>query len=112
MSLKEKNCVPCRGGVPPMSEREEDVFIAQIPGWTLNRAGTHMIRKELRFESFRAAIGFVNRVAAVAEKQDHHPDIAVHFDAVTLEIYTHKIDGLHENDFILASKINDVVEVS
>jgi 4a-hydroxytetrahydrobiopterin dehydratase len=108
MGLKEKDCVPCRGGIPPMSDHEEDVAVAQLSSWTLERTGVHRIRKEFRFATFRDAIGFVDMVADLAEEQGHHPNIEIRYSAVVMELYTHKIEGLHENDFILASKIDDV----
>ncbi|MBN2371973.1 MAG: 4a-hydroxytetrahydrobiopterin dehydratase [Vicinamibacteria bacterium] len=111
MNLKEKHCIPCRGGILPLSEPEENVFIAMLTGWILLRDGAHRIRKEFRFKSFRSAIDFVDRVADIAEEQAHHPNIDIKYAVVVIEIYTHKIGGLHENDFILASKIEDLVEV-
>ena len=112
MGLKEKDCVPCRGGIPPMSEPDEDLAAAQLPTWSLERTGVHRIRREFRFGTFRQAIGFVDGVADLAEEQGHHPNIDVRYNVVVMEIYTHKIEGLHENDFILASKIDDVFKRS
>jgi 4a-hydroxytetrahydrobiopterin dehydratase len=112
MGLSEKDCVPCRGGIPPMSDHEEDAAIAQLPTWSLERTGVHRIRKEFRFGDFKEAMRFVNRVADLAEAQGHHPNIEIRYSAVLMEVYTHKIEGLHENDFILASKIDQVFERS
>ena len=108
MKLIEKKCIPCEGGIPPMSEQEEDQYIKEISGWTLNREGTHNIKKDFKFKNFKKAMNFVNSVADVAEQEGHHPDICIHYNKVNLELYTHAIGGLHENDFILAAKINQL----
>ena len=108
MKLIEKKCVPCEGGIPPMSERAEDQYIKEISGWTLNRKGTHNIKKDFKFKNFKKAMNFVNNVADVAEQEGHHPDICIRYNKVNLELYTHAIGGLHENDFILAAKINQL----
>jgi 4a-hydroxytetrahydrobiopterin dehydratase len=91
-----------------MSEREESVYLALTPGWRLEANGIHRLRKSYRFSSFREAVGFVDSVADVAEAEGHHPNMCVNYDVVAMEVYTHKIRGLHKNDFILAAKIDDV----
>jgi 4a-hydroxytetrahydrobiopterin dehydratase len=103
--LASKKCAPCRGGIPPLTPAEAKVFSAAAPAWSLEENATRL-RRRFEFEDFRAAIGFVNRVADLAESEGHHPDIAVHWNKVDLVLWTHKIGGLHENDFILAAKID------
>lgn len=107
MELVEKSCVPCQGGISPLKEGEIGSLLVQVPGWELVREIPHRLRRHLKFKSFKEAIAFVNRVAGLAESEGHHPNISLHdWNRVTLELTTHKIGGLHENDFILAAKIN------
>jgi 4a-hydroxytetrahydrobiopterin dehydratase len=101
--------VPCRGGVPALSETEARMLAEQVPEWTIELEGTRL-RRHVEFEDFKSAMEFVNRVADVAEQQGHHPDIAIHWNKVDLLLWTHKIGGLHENDFILAAKIDRLLE--
>jgi 4a-hydroxytetrahydrobiopterin dehydratase len=108
-SLASKHCVPCRGGIPPLTGEEAQRLLPGAPGWRLEENGTRLVRR-FEFEDFKKAIEFVNRVADIAEEQGHHPDIAIHWNKVDLVLWTHKIGGLHENDFILAAKINRLLE--
>ena len=103
--LASKSCVPCRGGVPPLSEEQARAFLHHAPLWNLGENGSRLTRT-LGFADFQSAMRFVNRVAEVAEAEGHHPDIAIHWNKVALTLWTHKIGGLHENDFILATKID------
>jgi 4a-hydroxytetrahydrobiopterin dehydratase len=103
-NLAEKHCVPCRGGVPPLGGEELCAFSAQLPGWTV--AGEHHLEKRFSFPDFKTALDFVNRAGAVAEAEGHHPDLRLAWGRVDVEIWTHKIDGLTESDFILAAKID------
>jgi len=82
---------------------------AHVPGWTLREESTRLSRR-FEFKDFKKAIEFVNRVAEIAEEQGHHPDIAIHWNKVDLVLWTHKIGGLHENDFILAAKVDCLLE--
>lgn len=101
--LASKQCVPCKGGVPPLAGPELDALRAELGGdWQV--AGGHHLEKEYRFKNFRDALAFVNRVGEMAEEQGHHPDIHVAWGKVRLTIWTHKIDGLTESDFIFAAK--------
>jgi 4a-hydroxytetrahydrobiopterin dehydratase len=109
--LASKSCVPCRGGIPPLTREEAGQLLAGAPGWSLEENGTRLTHR-FEFEDFRKAIAFVNRVADIAEEQGHHPDIAIHWNKVDLVLWTHKIGGLHENDFILAAKVNRLLEES
>ena len=104
MSLAEKNCVPCRGGVPPLAGAGLDNLKAQVPGWEV--VDGHHLSRSYAFQDFRTALDFVNRVGATAEEQGHHPDIYLSWGKVGITTWTHKIDGLTESDFILAAKID------
>jgi 4a-hydroxytetrahydrobiopterin dehydratase len=108
--LTEKTCVPCRGGVPPLAEDEAENFLGQTPGWEL-REGKR-IERTYKFKNFREALGFVDRVGALAEGEGHHPDITFGWGYATISLHTHKIKGLHENDFIMAAKVNQLPEAT
>lgn len=106
--LKEKKCVPCEGGVPPVPREHAERLLADLPGWTLSDDGVR-IRREWVAKNFRAAVAFVNRVAELAEDEGHHPDLhLVAYRNVAIELWTHAIGGLSENDFITAAKINEL----
>ena len=107
--LASKSCVPCRGGIDPLSEPAARRLLEGTPGWTLEGDGKRL-RRSFEFRDFLEAMKFVNRVADVAEREGHHPDIAIHWNKVDLVLWTHKIGGLHENDFILAAKIQRLLE--
>ena len=109
MSLAGKSCVPCRGGVPLLSKRDAEALLVQTPGWKVAEEGTRL-KRVFEFQDFVEAMRFVNRVAEVAEAEGHHPDIAIHWNRVELILWTHKIGGLHENDFILAAKVDDLLK--
>ena len=102
--LAKRDCVPCRGSVPPLEVTAIEALLQQIVGWRVDDAGH--LRKDFRFADFAAALDFVNRVAAIAEAQAHHPDLHLAWGKVGVEIWTHKIDALTESDFILAAKID------
>jgi 4a-hydroxytetrahydrobiopterin dehydratase len=104
--LTEKTCVPCRGGVPPLAEGEAKSFLAQTPGWELREG--KQIERTYKFKNFREALGFVDRVGGLAEEEGHHPDINFGWGYAKISLHTHKIKGLHENDFIMAAKINQL----
>jgi 4a-hydroxytetrahydrobiopterin dehydratase len=104
-----KTCVPCRGGIPPLTQEKAREYGAATPEWTLAENGTRLFRR-FEFRDFKAAMEFVNRVAELAEEEGHHPDIAIHWNKVELTLWTHKIGGLHENDFILAAKVDRLLE--
>ena len=110
MSLAEKTCVPCRGGVPPLTADEIRPLAAQLDEWAVTK--DHHIEKHFTFPDFKTALGFVNRVGATAEQQGHHPDMFLAWGKVGVKIWTHKIDGLTESDFILAAKIDQIDTVA
>jgi 4a-hydroxytetrahydrobiopterin dehydratase len=102
--LADRQCVPCRGGVPPLKGDEVQALLARLTGW--QAASEHHLLKTYRFQDFRETLGFVNRVGELAEKQGHHPDICFGWGKAEISIWTHKIDGLTESDFVLAAKID------
>ncbi len=101
--LTQKRCVPCEAGVPPLEKQEVEKFLSQVSGWSLSG---RWITKEFQFKNFVEAMKFVNCVAGIAEEEGHHPDIHIHYNRVRFDIWTHAINGLSENDFILAAKID------
>lgn len=105
-SLSSQHCVPCRGGVPALKGPELASFHSQLqPGWKLIEQ--KQIEKEYKFQNFLEALAFVNRVGEIAEAEGHHPDISFGWGYCKLLIWTHKIQGLTANDFILAAKCDD-----
>jgi 4a-hydroxytetrahydrobiopterin dehydratase len=102
--LADKKCVPCRGGLPPLRGEELNKFHHQTPKWTVDHE--HHIHREFTFPDFKQALDFVNRVGDVAEEQGHHPDIFLTWGKAAITLWTHKIDGLSESDFIMAAKID------
>lgn len=101
--LAGKECIPCRGGIPPLSELESSALLGKL-GSDWRVVDDHHLEKEFEFADFRQALDFANRVGELAEAQGHHPDIHLAWGKVRLTIWTHKIDGLTESDFILAAK--------
>ncbi len=105
--LAAKQCVPCQGGVPPLRGAQIERLKSQLNGgWLV--VDEHHLTKTYPFEDFASALAFVNRVGAVAEDQGHHPDVFLAWGRVRLEIFTHKVDGLTESDFILAAKADQI----
>ena len=101
--LAKKQCIPCRGGIPPLKGADLDGFRNQIDaGWSV--VDEHHLEKAYRFDDFRQALDFAVKVGEMAEEQAHHPDIHLSWGHVTLTIWTHKIDGLTESDFVFAAK--------
>lgn len=102
--LADRQCVPCRGGVPPLDAVEIERLLAELGPNDWRAVDSHHLDKEYRFPDFAQALGFVNRVGAIAEAQGHHPDLFLAWGKVRITIWTHKIDGLTESDFVLAAK--------
>ena len=103
--LAAKHCVPCRGGVPPLAGDELRTLEEELGGgWEV--VDDHHLRKAFSFPDFVTALDFTNRVGQLAEQEGHHPDILLSWGRVEIEIFTHKIDGLTESDFILAARID------
>ena len=107
--LAEKTCTPCRGGIPPLTREQAELFHAQAPDWQLSEEA-HRIERSFRFRNFREALTFVQQVGELAETEGHHPDISFGWGYVTVSLSTKKIKGLHENDFIMASKIDRALD--
>lgn len=112
MDLTKKHCVPCEGGTPPLTDEKENEMLKLIQhdneGWILLRDRTHKITRQFKFKDFKQAMFFVNKVADLAQNQGHHPDIKIVYNKVGLDLFTHAVGGLSENDFIMAAKINRV----
>ncbi len=104
-AFSSQKCVPCRSDMPKMTPAAAQKMVAKTPSWTLTDAFTK-ITKTFEFPDFVTAMRLVNQVAEIAEEEGHHPDIFISWNKVTFTNYTHKIGGLHENDFILAAKID------
>lgn len=103
MKLEQKTCKPCEGGVKPLSGKTLELYLQEIKVWKI--IDNH-IEKEFKFKDFKTALDFVNKVGQLAEKEVHHPDIYLSWGKVKVTLWTHAIDGLSENDFILAKKID------
>ncbi len=107
--LTQATCVPCRGGVPTLTDAEIAEFEPQVPEWQVAEVdGIKRIRREYRFKDFQQAMDFAVKVGELAEREQHHPDLHVAWGRVAVETWTHKIEGLHQNDFILAAKCDEL----
>ena len=105
--LASKQCIPCKGGVPPLKGAELQALQAQIDGaWEV--VGEHHLEREYRFKNFREALAYTNQVGELAEAQNHHPDLLLAWGRVRVTIWTHKIDGLTESDFVFAAKCDRI----
>ncbi len=107
--LATRHCVPCEGGTPPMNRSEAEAYLASVAGWKLIEGEPLKITRSVKFKDFVGAMQFVNKLAEVAEAEGHHPDFCVSWSRVKLDLFTHSIGGLSENDFIMAAKINELV---
>jgi 4a-hydroxytetrahydrobiopterin dehydratase len=105
--LAKRTCIPCEGGIPPLTETESAELLRQVDGWQL--IDNHHITKEYSFPDFIQGLAAVNRIGALAEEQGHHPDLYLAWGKIRIDIWTHKIEGLTESDFILAAKVDEVV---
>ena len=108
MTLAEKTCVPCRGGVSPLTRAEFESMLAELDNWTV--VDDRKLVKSFRFDNFVKPMELANKIAAIAEEQGHHPDLMVRWGELQVDLWTHKIDGLSESDFILAAKIDRAAE--
>jgi len=104
--LKQKRCVACDAQTPRLSVEEVEALMEQAPGWELEE---NKLSRRFKFRDFKEAMAFVNRVADIAEEEGHHPDIHIFWNRVQLDLTTHAIKGLSENDFIMAAKISDLL---
>ena len=106
--LAKKRCVPCEGGVKPLTEAEARKLMPELEqDWMLIDGG-RMLARTFNFKNFVQTMEFVNKVAEVAEEEQHHPDLSISYNTLSIELMTHAIDGLSENDFILASKVDQI----
>ena len=109
MSLENDKCVPCRGGVPTLTDEEIDLYYRQLQSWSvIEVGGIKRLQKSFKFNDFADALAFTNKVGDIAEKEGHHPDILTEWGKVTISWWTHKINGLHKNDFIMAAKTDAI----
>jgi len=108
-NLKELKCVPVRDGEPPLSEFEISALKPQVPDWAIyEKDGIYRLERVFKFKNFAQAMAFTNQVGALAEVEDHHPAILTEWGKVTVTWWTHKVKGLHQNDFIMAAKTDDL----
>ena len=106
MDLTKKKCVPCEGGEPKISYKDALILSKAIPNWKI--VNKHHLIREFKFKDFKAGLKFVNEVGKIAESEGHHPDIVLKWGYVKIKLFTHAIRGLHQNDFIIASKIDKI----
>lgn len=104
MELEKKKCIPCEGGIPPLTEDEILEYISVVRGWIVR--DNKKITKAYQFVNFKHTMAFINEVARIAEEEGHHPVMHIGYGNAEIELWTHAIDGLSENDFILAAKID------
>jgi 4a-hydroxytetrahydrobiopterin dehydratase len=110
MSLGEMKCEPCRGGMPPLSDGEIEQYYKQLQSWSvIEKDGIKRLEKSFKFKDFAEALAFTNSVGGIAEQEGHHPDILTEWGKVTVSWWTHKILGLHRNDFIMAAKTDELL---
>lgn len=107
-----KKCMPCSRSEDPLKAAEIETYLSSVPNWQYHQCeGIDMLTRHLELKSFAAVIELVDKVADVAESQGHHPNLHIHsYKELDIEVYTHKIGGLHENDFILARQIEKLIE--
>ena len=103
--LAKKQCVPCRGDVPPLAPTKVRALLSELEDWTIEQE--YHLTRTFSFPDFAEALAFTNRVGAIAEEQGHHPDIHLAWGKVKVEVWTHKIKGLTESDFIFAAKVEE-----
>lgn len=105
--LKDKKCIPCEGDVSPLSEAQIQPYLTQLAGWTL--INNNVIKKRFEFKGFAKTMAFVNAIAWIAQQQNHHPDIQFGYNYCEISFTTHAINGLSEDDFICASKVEQLL---
>jgi len=105
--LNKKTCVPCQGGIDPLKNEEISIMMQKLPTkWTVKES--KKLIKEYTFNSYKEAVGFANKIAILSEKEGHHPYIHINYKTIKIIMFTHKINGLHENDFIIAAKCDEI----
>jgi 4a-hydroxytetrahydrobiopterin dehydratase len=109
--LKDIKCVPCRGNVEPVSGEKLNEYLLQLPKWNVVEIdGVKRLKRSFTFDNFAGALKFTNRVGAIAEEEGHHPEIVTEWGKVTITWWTHKIKGLHLNDFIMAARTDELLK--
>lgn len=106
-ALTAKKCTPCQGGIPPLSIQAAQKYLNQVPGWELQENGTKL-KRSFHGGDFMSALKLANEVGEICEEEGHHPDITIGWGYCKIVFQTHKISGLHENDFIMAARVNDL----
>ncbi len=107
--LAKQSCVPCRGGEPPLGAEEIEQKLTKVPDWKLHEnEGVPFLRRSFSFKNFAQALAFTNKVGELAEEERHHPRIVTEWGSVTVDWWTHKIKGLHGNDFVMAAKTDEL----
>ncbi len=105
--LASQHCIPCEGNIKPLSREDAETILVYTPGWTMSD-DAKVIARDFVFKDFKDAMIFVNKVAAIAESEGHHPDIAIVWNKVHLDLTTHAIRGLSHNDFVIAAMVNEL----
>lgn len=107
-NLRQGHCVPCEGGIPPLTDEEIAALLPQVPGWrVVDHDGIPELERSFTFPDFKSALAFANAVGALAEEEGHHPEITIGWGLASVAWWTHAIGGLHTNDFIMAAKTNE-----
>ena len=105
--LNKKKCVPCQGGIDPLKNEEISIMMQKLPTkWTVKES--KKLIKKYTFNSYKEAVGFANKIAIISEEEGHHPYIHINYKTIKIIMFTHKINGLHENDFIIAAKCDEI----
>jgi len=107
-NLTDRQCKPCEGGVDPLNRQQAETLLGQTPGWELSTDGKSISRR-FEFKGFYKTMAFINAMAWIANSENHHPDFSAGYNYCLVEFTTHAIDGLSENDFICAAKINELL---
>jgi 4a-hydroxytetrahydrobiopterin dehydratase len=108
--LAERHCVACKPGTPPLPRPQVDLLLRQVPGWSVEETEGHLcLARTVRFKGFMPGVSLVERIAAVAEAEGHHPDLILSYGSLTIRFWTHAAGGLTENDFILAARVSAAV---
>lgn len=112
MDFSQKKCVPCSGSEKPLAQDKIDLYLEVVPEWQHQSiAGVDHLTRNLKLKNFLAAVDLINKIAELAEAEGHHPNLRLHsYNQLEVDLFTHKIKGLHENDFILAQKIDGILK--
>lgn len=111
--LAERHCVACKPGTPPLPRAEIDRLLEQVPGWEVEEADGHLrLVREVKLKGFMPGVELVNRIAAIAEAEAHHPDLLLSYGSLTVQLWTHAAGGLTDNDFILAARLEPAISQS